>query len=154
MDLSKVGGMAMSGIFSVAGPQLVGGMLGEWVKTLTVPMVCEWVSQDKHLWDNLNGEWKAKLVMWGPKLGDTKWLTAEWLVKECRNDNPAVVSLFINWDKAHQWLNCELDLLRENIYKKAVPVYKMSAPKIAEIKKVDPPEEESPIDNVSETAIT
>jgi hypothetical protein len=120
-NIDKIGKVIGSGALITLGPQLCAGMLNEWVKTLTVKDVAEWVYSDKRIWDNIPQEFQDKLLIWGPKFGDMKWLTPEYLVKECKAGNPAVCSLFINSPQAGKWLVINL----EDLKKEVLPGYKV-----------------------------
>jgi hypothetical protein len=111
-----------SGLLVLAGPQLFEGMFSEWVKTLRIIDVEEWVIHDQNLWDNIEPGWQANLVRYGPRMGKIgEMLTVEWAIKTTVPKNPALASLFLNWPDAQEWLGRNLEDLKLHVLKKNVP---------------------------------
>jgi len=115
IDVKKISKILGSGLLVVCGPQIVSGMLAEWIKNVKVSNVSDWVVHDKRVWDHVPDEWKDKLRIWGPRLGDLKWLDTEWVLKECRDANPSVVSLILNWPDAAAWISKNIADLKKEI---------------------------------------
>ncbi len=115
ISIDKVSKVLGSGLLIVCGPQILSGMVCEWIKTVKIANISDWVVHDKRIWDHVPDEWKDKLRIWGPRLGDLKWLDTEWLIKECRSANPGVVSLIINWPDAAAWVTKQLEDLKSEI---------------------------------------
>lgn len=115
-DAEKLGKIFGSGLLIYAAPQLLSGALNEWLLTISVKEICTWVASDKALWDEIAPEWQGKLKTWGPRMGDMKWLTPEWMILECRKQNPAICSLFLSWAEAGVWLQKNLENLKKELH--------------------------------------
>jgi hypothetical protein len=105
-----------SGILAIAGPQLIEGMFGEWVKTVTIAEAEEWVTGDKSLWGNLDPGWQTQLIRYGPRMGKAgEVIGLEWAIKITCKVNPALASLFLNWPEARQWFAKNVEELKSQV---------------------------------------
>ena len=115
-DAEKVLNIMGSGLLAIAGPQIFEGMFTEWIKTLKIVEIEDWIINDKNLWDNITPGWQANLVRYGPRMGEIgKLLTFDWMIKTAAKCNPSLASLFLSWPEGQEWLKLNLEDLKSHI---------------------------------------
>jgi hypothetical protein len=105
------------GLLSEQAPEIAKGVLIEFLKDTSVQQVSEWVLHNQSLWDSL-GEHQGKLKEILAKIGGVdNWLTKDWVINSLRSDKKTLklASLFLGWTKASNWLERQLEEIKENI---------------------------------------
>lgn len=109
-----------SGLLVVAGPQLLEGMFSEWVKGVRVRDIESWIVERKSLWDNIEPKWQRQLQHYAPRMKNLDFISVEWAYRVAQPVNPSLVSLFLNWPEAHQWLESNLEDLKNQCLAKKI----------------------------------
>ena len=110
VDLMKI---LSTGAMIVGAKPVLEGMFEQFLTTITIAQAEEWVIQKKKLWDNLPPGWQVQLINYGHKMGDVKFVTAEWAVGCAQRSNKKLASLFMNWPEAMEWLKENADDLQQ-----------------------------------------
>lgn len=94
-------------------PGVLKGLMREFVIHIDFNDAVKWVEEKRNLWEELPDNYRMALKEYAPQLGDLSWLNAEWLVESCRERNSALASLFISWPEAQEWLEKEIENIKE-----------------------------------------
>ena len=95
-----------------------GMVKGALLQMLTKASVCDavkWVQDDYILLDNIPGKFREELS--ALKLGKMAWLNAEWAIEALKDDKPQLASLFLSWDKGHDWLERQCVHIKKSLQK-------------------------------------
>ena len=106
-NLKKIG----QGIASVGIPFVFKGTINQFLEdnAVTIPIMVKWVTTNASLITLFSQYGKGSdfndvLRRAGNICPDTDWLTTEYLIDACREEHPALASLFLGWDDAYRWL--------------------------------------------------
>ena len=113
----KVLKVLTSGLLKFAGPEVLSGMLSEFLGKITVKEIAIWVTLEKRIWDEIPPGYQSQLKKFSANLDNLDWLTVEWAVLAVKGKNPGVASLFINWPEAREYLAKQLVDMKEEIAK-------------------------------------
>lgn len=78
------------------------------------------VNEGRSLWDNLTEDHRQKLTYAAHRIGDLKWITADWFIDILLNERSAdygeefnfIAGLFLNWPEAYTWLEKQVEELK------------------------------------------
>ena len=102
----QITSIAMKGFMLNNAPLIARGMLIEVLKQykITTQVVIELVKYDQSLWLMLDPAHYGNVQKAIARVGNTEWLTTDWLIDAVRKDMPALASLFMSWPEAYDWL--------------------------------------------------
>lgn len=106
IDLKKLGGIIGRGFIPELAPSIIKGLIIEFFKQKKVDIkeLSSWIEKDVSLWGKVGPQHRQQIMKFASKLGDIRWLTADWLVEGMRKDLPNLCSLFLGWPEAYSWL--------------------------------------------------
>lgn len=115
--IDRYGNILLRGLAVEFAPQIASGVLVELLTKgkVDVDTVVEWVQKDRSLWDELGIENQTKLKKALSRVGKLNWMTADWAVNAVRSDFPAICSLFLGWKKGENWLNRQIEIIKEEV---------------------------------------
>ena len=127
---------ALSGLVSTGIPFIFKGMINEWLteREITVKVASQWVIDGKDLlilFKEFGGQdFENALQRAGAMVKDSSWLTSEWLIDACREEHPAIASLFLGWEEGRVWLDLQTENLRDafNQVNPPAPVQEIQVP--------------------------
>lgn len=88
-------------------------MFHQW--HVDVPMITEYVRSNQSLWGGMGEEKRKELGILAQKVGNLDFITPEFLINSIRKDFPGVASLFLNWPEAREWLERQIEELKEGV---------------------------------------
>jgi hypothetical protein len=117
VNIKKLGNLLEKGVLSEFAPGILRGTLVELFrsKNVDVAKATEWVEGNYSLWGRLEPKHRAQIKRFADKMGDTSWVTVDWAIKALRHDCPSLASLFLGWRKAHNWLERQLEEIRNQV---------------------------------------
>ena len=107
MDIKK---FLTSGALKFAGPEIAAGIVSKFMEKVTVQEASDYVTNNVSIWEKIPLEHRSQLHKYIPQ--DVSWLTADWAIKVVAEKNPAVASLFLNWQEAKTWFSRQLEDLK------------------------------------------
>ena len=115
--LQKYGSMFGRGLLATEAPRLVKGALIESLKNnqVDVKKASLWVEKNVTLWNKLSLYNQKGIRRLRQMAGEPDWLTTEWVIDSLKKDMPALASLFLGWEKANNWLNRQVRIIREKL---------------------------------------
>jgi hypothetical protein len=115
MNLTNVGSTIINGALINYGPSVLKGVMKEYLGMIVFSEMVDWVNKDRNLWDELPDNYKKILKTYGVRLGKLEWLNVEWIIEAGQTSNPGIASLFIGWEEGREWLNRQLENMKEQI---------------------------------------
>ena len=117
MDFGQIGSLAKRGLIAEFAPNIVKGALAEFfeAKNMSVAKATKWVEGNVSLWKNLEPGNQEQLKNMARNVGDISWFTAPWVVEAIREGNPALASLFMGWTKARNWLERQIEMVKQEL---------------------------------------
>lgn len=114
-QLQRLGEMALRGTVMQFAPTVLRGFIIELLhrESIDVVKATRMVQQKQDLWDLLGEHDRDRVRRAARKMGSLDWFTAEWLIDAVRKDQPALASLFLGWRKAHNWLEKQIEIFKE-----------------------------------------
>ncbi len=123
--VKKVGNAAISGFITTQAESLTKGFLIEYLKRSKeesekrnirfLDAISDMVTKDQSLWGLVNEEEQELIKRNIVRLGSLKFFTAEWVIEALNPDFPAIASLFLGWTKAHNWLERQIKIFRDQV---------------------------------------
>ena len=110
----KYGGVLGKGALAEIAPFLFKGALVEILKGTTVQGASRWVEKKVNLWDIIEPQHRESLKRLSI-VGDINWLTADWIIQAIKDDHPALASLFLGWKKANNWLEKQVEIIKQEV---------------------------------------
>ena len=114
-DINKIG----KGLVSIGIPFVFKGIINEFLteRQVSVTIAVDWVQNKKDLLTLFKefggGDFEDMLQRAHTFVSDADWLTSEYLIDSCRDEHPAIASLFLGWDEARVWLDIQTEELRK-----------------------------------------
>jgi hypothetical protein len=98
-------------------PGIAAGTITEMFSNwgVTVAMITEYVQSNQSLWGEMEQEKRKQLGILARKVGSLDFITPEFLINSIRKDFPGVASLFLNSPSAGEWLERQIDELKEGV---------------------------------------
>ena len=115
LDIKEYAGVLGTGFVAEMAPSILKGALVTALKDKTVKEATEWVEKKVSLWDTLSVKQQEGLKTLAQKAGRLNWLTGEWVIGAIRKDLPLLASLFLGWRKAHNWLDRQVIIIRQEV---------------------------------------
>lgn len=117
--IKEYGGFMKNGILLRAAPKIVQGMLVKILKErqTDTKMATGWVLDNTSLWDSFSIEHQEAFRNLFRQVKNVDWITFEWIIDAIKADFPAVASLFLGWRKGNNWLQRQVDIIKEEISK-------------------------------------
>jgi len=75
----------------------------------------DYVQHNRSLWDQLSPQQQAELKSTSLLLGDLDFITPELIVNAIKQDFWLVANLLVNWPEAADWLERQINELKERI---------------------------------------
>lgn len=99
------------------GPAVFKGVFVNFLKkqTVSVDLVARWVRQDQCLWSLFREQDKEIGRKFVSALGGTDWFTADWVITAIADEFSGVASLIVNWPAARQWLERQVEDMKQNL---------------------------------------
>lgn len=112
-QVQKLGGPTLRGLASHFAPQIAAGLMVEYLNKVKITEIITYVEKNISLWSQMTPEYQAKVCKMLSTQKNLSWLTTEWLIDAIRKDIPRLASLFLGWDKARNWLERQMDEIRQ-----------------------------------------
>lgn len=111
------GGILGKGLVAELAPDVAKGALVEILKEkgVNVKKATEWVTNNVSLWDKLEFEEQESFRDLAQKVGRVDWITTNWIIDAIKHDLPSVASLFLGWKKGANWLERQVEIIKEKI---------------------------------------
>lgn len=105
------------GILMEMVPGMAAGTINEFFHQwhVDVTMITQYVQSNRSLWGGLELEKRRQLAILAQKVDNLDFITPEFLINSIRKDFSGVASLFLNWPKAMEWLERQIEELKEGI---------------------------------------
>lgn len=118
-DLKDFGKPLIKGLIAEAAPDILAGALVELLRErkVDVKKASEWVESNSRLWDSLDEMRRNAMKRLCENVTDLSWITGEWVINAIKGEFPAVASLFLGWKKASNWLDRQVEIIREEVQK-------------------------------------
>lgn len=117
VEVKKYASVFGKGMVAQFAPEVLKGGLVEVMRKKTVEATCNWVDKNIRLWNELEPDHRKSLLKLGEVVKDLSWLTADWFIEVIKKDCPALASLFLGWEKAYNWLERQIEIIKEEIKK-------------------------------------
>ena len=92
---------------------LIVELFSEW--KVDVASITRDVQNHRSLWVDLKEEHKQQLAQVARQVGSLDFLTSDFVINSIKKDFPTVASLFLNWNMAGQWLDRQMNELKEGM---------------------------------------
>lgn len=115
--VKKYGGFLGKGLIGEFAPEVIRGALVEMfrIRNLDVEKAIYWVETNSSLWDSLEPQYRERFSHLAHKVGKLDWLTADWVIESIKMDFPAVASLFLGWEEGRNWLEKQINQIRNEV---------------------------------------
>ena len=117
IDIKKLSNLLGKGLISQFAPSMLQGVIVALFRKeeLDVSKTSSWVQNNTTLWDKIGQDRQEQLKRSLQKLSNIDFITTDWAIKALKDDFPAVASLFLGWQKAHNWLGRQLEIIKNQI---------------------------------------
>jgi hypothetical protein len=92
---------------------LIADLFEQW--NVDVAKVTSDIQNNRSLWARLEDEQKQQLAFAAQRVGSLDFITPEFFINAIKKDFPAVASLFLNWDRAGNWLERQIQEIKTEI---------------------------------------
>lgn len=98
-------------------PAIARGMLLEMLKVrkVDVKTISKLVQDRANLWVLAGEHYQELGRRIAVRVGNLDWMTAEWVIDAIKADYPAISSLFLGWKKASNWLERQIEFIKEKL---------------------------------------
>lgn len=115
--LKQYGGVLGTGLMRQAAPGIASGFINrffhEW--KVDVARITQDVQSGRSLLDQLSPDQQREFAIMAKRVGALDFITPAFLVNSIKKDFPTVASLFVNWPEAAEWLNKQVNDLKQAI---------------------------------------
>jgi hypothetical protein len=120
MDLGKLkqyAGIFGKGLIQQMAPGVAEGAINQLFHEANVDVIKlgDYVQNNRSLWDQLTPQQQAELKSLSLWLGDLSFITPELIVNAIKKDFWVVANLLVNWPEAADWLERQINELKERI---------------------------------------
>jgi len=116
IDIKKYLDIARRGLTIQLAPSVFQGALNSLLQNISVEKIVDLVSKNASLWDTINPYFQENLRYIAVKAGgNLDWLTADWCIQAIKKQHPAIASLFLGWQKGHNWLVRQVAIIKEEV---------------------------------------
>lgn len=77
----------------------------------------QWIESNKSLWGSMSPEYQEQMRSLVIKVGRIDWLTFDWVIDGLKDGSPAMASLFLGWKKGTNWLNRQIEEIKQEVTK-------------------------------------
>ena len=107
------------GLVAEAAPLVAKGVLVELLRGKTIEEACQWVDENKRLWDSIDPQRQSRIKEFTGKhfspADKLDWMNVDWALEAMREEEPALASLFLGWRKGKNWLARQVEIFKKEI---------------------------------------
>lgn len=116
-DPKKAMGTFLHGMVATQAPRIAKGTINQFFHDYKVDAttVIPLVEKNKSLWKMLPEDRYLQVKKAMSQVGEIDWLTSDWLMENVKAEHPGLVSLFLSWKKARNWLDRQVEEIKREV---------------------------------------
>lgn len=120
-DLKNIGSLLSRGVIGQLAPEILKGAILEFFKAkgLDSKAVTDCVLRDASLWDLMGEKLQGEISALLSKSGNINFLDSQFVIKAIKGEHPAVASLFLGWVDARNWLDKQVETIKNQVHQPA-----------------------------------
>lgn len=115
IKIREIASSFLQGALIQQAPNILMGVMSEFLPTLKVRDVAQYVKVDQSLWEKLPENNRVTVMELGPKLGSLDWFNLEWLMAAGKQYNTALYSALQEWPEGQAWLVAQIEDIKRHI---------------------------------------
>ena len=96
-------------------PDIIKGFLIKYLSDIPVKTICTYVEKKESLLSMVPPGNLDEIKAMAARVKDWSFLTSDWLIEAVREDIPATASLFLNWKKGRNWLDKQVEIIKQEL---------------------------------------
>ena len=116
-DAKRTMGTLLHGMVATQAPRIAKGLINQYFREYKVNArtVMPLVEKNQSLWKLLPKKNYLQVKKALNQVGDIEWLTSDWLMANVKEEHPGLVSLFLSWRKARNWLDRQIEEIKKEV---------------------------------------
>jgi len=119
LDIPESMKSLVKNLVSTSVPTVAEGVLLELLRDATVKKTCQWVEENKGLWDTVPLQKRERIKELAKKYispsDKLEWMGVDWAMHAIKVEYPALTSLFLGWRKGRNWLGRQIEIIKKEI---------------------------------------
>ena len=118
-NLKQLANILGRGLVGESAPSIAAGIFVELFHQQRVSFISitKLIQSDTLLWEKVEERHQNMFRKLAGRIGDIQWLNSEWAINTLRPEFPGIASLFLNDETAYQWLEKNLEEIRQQCKK-------------------------------------